>query len=715
MLAALGRFSARHRWWVLAAWLLLVLGVVAAGRSFGGSFSNDLTLKGADSQAAYDTLRARFPDMSGDGMQVVVHSEKGQISPDVQRKVDAAVADVRTRPDVAAAQSPFGPVRPMVSEDGRTAIATVQFDQRAKDIPEESLRKAQEAFDPVRGQDVQVAFGGAAVQAESGPSGQEIYGLIAAVIVLLIAFGSLAAMLVPILTAIAGVGVGLSLITLLSGVVTIGTSGPVVAAMIGLGVGIDYALLVVTRHREEMAHGLAPVDSIAAAMATAGRSVLVAGTTVIIAILSLYVIGVPFVSALGLAAAVTVAATLLASVTLLPALLGLFGRNLDRLRIGRSGGGHGVAGGWVRAVIRFRWAAIALAVVAFAALALPLGSLRLGTADGGSQPPGSTQRKAYDLVDESFGPGMTGPLLVTVDYGQDGRAAQAAPAVRQAIAQTHGVGKVLPPRPDPHGRTAVLTVVPTGSPDSAATESLVHTLRSDVLPKAAPNAEAHIGGATATSIDLADRLGARMGWFMLMVVGLAFLLLLVEFRSLAVPVVAVLMNLLAVGAAYGPVVAVFQWGWWPASLIGAHPGPVESFAPVMLFAVLFGLSTDYAVFLLSRIHEEFKRHGDARHAVVAGVTSTSRVILAAASVMVVVFTGFVLNDQRVVNLFGFGLATAVALYALLAMMVLVPAVLSILGRSAWWLPGRRTGRGAHRGGEPAGDREPVALKEGGTR
>lgn len=687
MLFALGRFSARHRWWVLAAWALLVIGVVAGARSAGESFNNDLTLSGTDSQAAYDTLRARYPDMAGDGMQVVIHSERGAISPDVEQKVQAAVSDVRAEPGVASAQSPFGQARHMVSADGRTAIASVQFTQRTKDIPQESVQKAQEAFDPVRRSGVEVAYGGPAVQAETGPSGQEVYGLVAAVLVLLIAFGSLAAMLVPIVTALAGVGVGLSLITLLSGAVTIGTSGPVVAAMIGLGVGIDYALLVVTRHREEMSRGLAPADAITAAMGTAGRSVLVAGTTVIVAILSLYVIGVPFVSALGLASAVTVAATLLASVTLLPALLGVFGRNLDRLRIGRRKPSHGSGSGMARAVVRFRWAAIVLAVGAFVLLALPLGSLRLGTADGGSQPPGSTQRQAYELVDGAFGPGWTGPLLVTVDYGQDGRAPQQAMALRNTVAQTDGVQNVLPPRPDAQGRTAVLTVIPAGAPDSAATENLVHTLRSDVLPDTAPGAEAHIGGATATSIDLADRLGARMGWFMLLVVGLAFLLLLIEFRSLAVPVVAVLMNLLAVGAAYGPVVAVFQWGWWPASLIGAHPGPVESFAPVMLFAVLFGLSTDYAVFLFSRIHEEFRRGGNARRAVIDGVASTSRVILAAAWVMAVVFTSFVFNDQRVVNLFGFGLATAIALYTLLAMLVLVPAVLAVLGRAAWWLPG----------------------------
>lgn len=695
MLATLGRFSARHRWAVLIAWVLLLLGTVAAGRLAGGSFTNDLTISGADSQAAYDTLRARFPDMSGDGMQVVIHSAKGVTTPDVRRTVEAAVAKTRTDPAVAAARSPYGPAGRMISADGRTAIAAVQFAQRAKDIPEGAVERAQAAFDPVRDQGVRVAFGGAAVQTPSGPSGSEVLGLAAAVIVLLIAFGSLFAMLVPIVTALMGVGVGIAAISLLSNVVTIGTSGPVVAAMIGLGVGIDYALLVVTRHREGLALGREPATSIPGAMATAGRAVLVAGTTVIVAILSLYLIGIPFVSALGLASAVTVASTLLASVTLLPALLAVFGRRLDRLRVRRLRFDHGDGEGgwhrWARAVQRFRWPAVALAAGVLLVLAVPLSSLRLGTADGGSQPPHSTQRQAYDLVAASFGPGWTGPLLVTAEYGPGvpaQRVRQDAAGLRATVAATAGVRRVSPPRIDATGHTVLLTVVPAGSPDEKSTERLVHHLRSGVLPKAEAAPEAHVGGATATSIDLADRLGARMAWFMLLVVGLALVLLLVEFRSLLVPLVAVAMNLLAVGAAYGPVVAVFQWGWWPAGLIGAQPGPVESFAPVMLFAVLFGLSTDYVVFLFSRIHEEHRRTGDARRAVIAGMAATSRVILAAASVMVVVFASFVLNDQRVVNLFGFGLATAIAMYALVAMLVLAPAVLAILGRSAWWMPGR---------------------------
>jgi putative drug exporter of the RND superfamily len=629
-------------------------------------------------------------------MQVVIHHDDGITSPQVEQAVETAVAQVSADPDVATAQSPYGPGQRLVSDDGRTGIATVQFTERAKDIPADAVTRAQATFDPLRDLGVQVEYGGPAVQTEHGPSGSEAYGLLAAVIVLLIVFGSVFAMVVPIVTALMALGVGLSVIELLTNWVTIGTSGPVVAAMIGLGVGIDYALLVVTRHREGMALGLAPADSVPRAMATAGRAVLVAGVTVIVAILSLYLIGIPFVSALALASAVTVAMTLLAAITLLPALLGIFGHRLDRWRVRRIRLGHhrdGHGGGWrrwARGVLRWRWLAVPVATLLLVLLALPLTSLRLGTADGASQPADSTQRQAYELVAADFGPGWTGPLLVTMEHpgGDPQQLQQAGGALRDTLLDTEGVAQVGPPRVDPGGDTAVLTVVPTGSPDSEATEQLVHHLRNEVLPQAAPAAETHVGGATATSIDLADTLDERMIWFMLLVVGLAFLVLLVEFRSLVVPLMAVTMNLLAVGAAYGPVVAVFQWGWWPADLIGAQPGPVESFAPVMLFAVLFGLSTDYAVFLLSRVHEEFRRTRDARRAVVDGLGATAKVVLAAASVMIVVFASFVLHDQRVVNLFGFGLASAIAMYALVAMLVLIPALLGLLGRGAWWLPGR---------------------------
>ncbi|HSO91654.1 MAG TPA: MMPL family transporter, partial [Arthrobacter sp.] len=440
-------------------WLVLILGAALGSRASGGTFNNDLTLAGTDSQAAYDSLREQFPELAGDGMQVIVHStEAGEpvTAPSMRAAVENAVATVASLDGVAAARSPYGPPLPMVSGDGMTAMVTIQFTDRAKDIPVETVTQAQAAFQGVQDAGGQVEFGGPAAQTESGPSGSEAFGLLAAALVLLLVFGSLFAMLVTLATALVALGVGLASISMLASTVTIGTSGPIVAAMIGLGVGIDYALLIVTRHREGMSRGLAPNESVEAAMTTAGRSVLVAGATVIIAILSLYAIGIPFVSSLGLASAIVVSATMLASVTLLPALLAIFGRNLDRVRvrkIGKKGAALTHAGGpaeashasgwrgWVGGVQRHRWMAAFASVLVLAILALPLLSLRLGTADGGSQAADTTQRKAYDLIVEGFGAGWAGPLLVTVDFGDDSTPAEnqaASTALHAELAATDG-------------------------------------------------------------------------------------------------------------------------------------------------------------------------------------------------------------------------------------------------------------------------------------
>ncbi len=693
MLRALGTLSVRHRWAVIAMWLLLVGGVLVAGRSYGGSFSNDLSVSGTDSQAAYDALVTTFPEMSGDGMQFAIHDDRGVASAAVRGAVEDALAEVSSQTGVAVVQSPYDPQQQMVSPDGTTAVGTVRFTDRAVDIDASEIATAQAAFAGVEDLGTQVEFGGAALSGESGPSGSEVIGLAAAVLVLLVAFGSVFATLVPLLTAVLALGLGMGIVELLAELTPIGTAGPVVAAMIGLGVGIDYALLIVTRHREGLAAGLPAADAIPLAMGTAGRSVLVAGTTVVIAILSLYLIGIPFVATLGLASAIAVATTLLASITLLPALLGVFGDRLDqfrvrRARLGRDGGTR--ASGWqrwTRHVQRRPWPYLVGALTLLAAMAIPLLSLRLGTADDGSAPEGSTERAAYDLVADGFGAGWTGPLLVTAEYADGGpeQTRRSAAGLASVIAGVEGVAQVSPPVLNDAGDTAVLTVVPTTAPDDQATEDLVHRLRGGVLLEQPAAAEVHLGGPTATSIDLADRLGDRMGWFMGFVVGLSFLLLLVEFRSIFVPIKAALMNLLSVGAAYGAVVAVFQWGWL-SSLVGAEPGPVESFAPMMLFAVLFGLSMDYEVFLISRVREEFLRTNDAGGAVADGIAATARVITAAASVMVVVFASFLLNEERVVNLFGFGLAVAIAIDATVVRLVLVPALMAVAGSRAWYLP-----------------------------
>jgi putative drug exporter of the RND superfamily len=692
MLSALATFSVRHRWLVIATWLMLVGGVLLAGQTYGGSFSNDVSIEDSDSQAAYDALEEKFPGMSGDGMQVVIHDDDGVTGSEVRRAVNAAVVEVAEQEGVSSASSPYRPVQTMVSKDATTAVATVRFTDRVADIEKDSIEAAQDAFAPVADLGVQVEFGGAALDGENHPSGSEVIGLAAAVVVLLVAFGSVFAMLVPLVTAVLALGLGMGAIFLLADYISIGTAGPVVAAMIGLGVGIDYALLVVTRHREGLATGHRAEDSIAIALSTAGRSVLVAGTTVIIAILSLYAIGIPFVATLGLASAITVATTLLAAVTLLPALLGVFGDKLDRFRVRRTRLDHG--GGritgwhrWTRHVQRRPWPYLLAAVAVLATMALPLLDLRLGTADDGSAPEDSTERAAYQLVEESFGAGWTGPLLVTTEYtdGIAQQTRQAAGSLANDIAAVDGVEDVARPVVNEAGNTAVLTVVPTTSPDAEATEDLVHLLRDDVLTDPSQGAAVHVGGSTATNIDLADKLEERMLWFMGFVVGLSFLLLLVEFRSIFVPVKAAAMNLLSVGAAYGAVVAVFQWGWL-ADLFGAQPGPIESFAPMMLFAVLFGLSMDYEVFLLSRVREEYLRTDEARTAVADGIAATARVITAAASVMVVVFASFLLNDDRVVNLLGFGLAVAIAIDASIVRLVLVPALMAVAGRFAWYMP-----------------------------
>ena len=692
-LARLARWSAAHRRLVVVAWVLLAVGGLALDRAMEPDFRNDLSVPGTDSEAAFDLLHERFPERAGDSMQVVLQTPAGLEDPEVRTAVDASTADIAALPNVAAVRSPYGPGPQTISEDGLIGFITVQFDQRANDIPAESVKAVQDAAAPIRDSGVQVEFGGAPVETEQGPSGSEVLGLAAAMIVLLLAFGSVVAMAVPLASAVLALAVGIATVGMLTNWVTIGTSGPVVAAMIGLGVGIDYALLIVTRHRENMARGQSASASIPLAMATAGRSVLVAGGTVIVAILSLYLIGIDFVAAIGLASAITVATTLAASVTLLPALLGFAGDHIDRwsLPFLHHDGGAEDASWWHRwtgAIQRRPWVAFLLSLGILVLLAVPLFSMRLGSADAGANPPDTTTRKAYDLVVEGFGPGFNGPLLVVAELpGTPAEDAAALESITSALRSADSVQAVAPPIVNQAGDAAVISVIPTASPQDNSTEKLVHTLRDDVLPAATDgtNVLASVGGPTAVSIDLADKLAARLPIFMAGVIGLSFLLLMMEFRSLFVPLKAALMNLLSIGAAYGAVVAVFQWGWL-SGVLGTSTGPIESFAPMMLFAVLFGLSMYYEVFLLSRVREEYLRTGDNSRSVRDGIASTARVITAAASVMVIVFLSFMLNDQRVVNLFGFGLAFAILVDATIVRLVLVPATMDLAGRANWWMP-----------------------------
>lgn len=720
LLGRLASASVRHRRLVVVAWVVLIALAAGTNLTWGGEFHNDLSVPDTDSQAAFDELHERFPERAGDPLQVVIHDQGGVTDPATVAAVDDVLADIATIDGVTEVRSPWAGPAKAVSDDGTTALATVQFDERTKDIPQESIDAAQDATAPLAELGLQVEFGGPPMTKQHGPSGSEAVGLVAAMAILLLAFGSVVAMFVPIGVALAALALGIQLVGLLAGGVTIGTAGPVVAGMIGLGVGIDYALLIVTRHRENTARGMTPDDSIAVAMSTAGRSVLIAGLTVIVAILSLYLIGIDFVAAIGLASATTVATTLLASITLLPALLGFAGHNIDRwsLRIFHHEGGHEQASGWrrwVQGVQRRPWLSFVAALVVLLVLAAPLFSMRLGSGDAGANPTTDTTRRAYDLVAEGFGPGYNGPLPITVaspegftmpaagsagappapsqpgqEPNADMVAAQMPPALADLWLQlraTPGIAAVVPPEINADGDVAMLAVIPTTSPQAEATEDLVHTLRDDILPTAVGDLdlEVHVGGPTAVTIDLADKMANRLPSFVAGILVLSFLLLMVEFRSLFVPFKAAMMNLLSIGAAYGAVVAVFQWGWL-SDVFGQATGPIESFAPMMLFAVLFGLSMDYEVFLLSRVREEYEKTGDNSHAVSVGISATARVITAAASVMIIVFGSFLFNDQRVVQMFGFGLAVAILVDATIVRTVLVPATMELAGTANWWLP-----------------------------
>ncbi len=692
-LARLGRWSAEHRRVVVVLWLVAAALSLGIETWLGSGFRNDLSVPGTETQKAFDLLRQRFPDRAGDSLQVVLHSSGSLDAPSVSGAVESSVAAIEGLRGVVSARSPYGPGPRTIAADGTIGFIPVQFDRRASDIPAEWVEAVRAATSPISDAGVQVEFGGPAAQTEHGPSGSEALGLAAAVVVLLLAFGSVFAMAIPLIGAVLALAVGVSLVGLLTHVVTIGTPGPVVAAMIGLGVGIDYALLIVTRHRENMSGGMGARESFPVALATAGRSVLVAGGTVIVAILALYLIGIDFVASIGLASAVTVLATLAASMTLLPALLGFAGEHLDRWSVPflhHSGGATRTSWWhrWTGAVQRHRWAAFVGSLGVLILLALPLFSMRLGSADAGADPAGSSTRKAYDLIAKGFGPGFNGPLLLAVELqGAPSEDDSLLQALAAGVATTPDVALVAPPAVNPAGDTAVITVIPSGSPQDPRTESLVHRLRGEVLPAVThgTTARVHVGGPTAMAIDLADKIGARLPLFMAGVIGASFVLLMIEFRSVFVPLKAALMNLLSIGAAYGAVVAVFQWGWL-SGLLGTSTGPIESFAPMMLFAVLFGLSMDYEVFLLSRVREEYLRAGDNSAAVRDGIASTARVITAAASVMVIVFISFLLNEQRVVNLFGFGLAFAIAVDATVVRLILVPSTMDLAGRANWWMP-----------------------------
>ncbi len=687
-LARFARTMYRRRRAVVAAWVLVLVVASAAAGAIGSDHRADYTMPGTGSARAQALLADRFPEQSGGTVQLVIETTApgGIDDPAVSAAVQALQASAQRAEDVADVRLDA------VSADRTVALATVQLDDTIEKIPHESIRAlmdlAEEADDPDLG--LTVEAGGAAVQGvEGAEAGSEGIGMLAALVILLVAFGSLLAAGLPILVALFGLGIGLAASTVLSHLLMVPEWAPQLVTMIGLGVGIDYALFIVTRYRSALSAGQEPEDAVVTAVTTAGRAVLFAGGTVVISLVGLTAMGLEYLYGTAAVMVVGVLMVLVASLTLLPAVLGFAGHSIDRLRLPFVRGDRGEQGLWARwsrVVQRRPIATGAVALVILLGLASPVTDLRFGYPDAGTGPTELTRRRAYDLVADAFGDGATGPLVVAVEIGDD----PTAPArVAAALAGDAGIAAVLPPQVNAAGDTAAVLAIPTSGPQDEATVELIHRLRDDVVPPAVAgsDADAHVGGMVAAFVDEGEVMSARLPLFIGSVVVLSFLLLLVVFRSLLVALKAAAMNVLAIAAAYGVMAYALSGGWLGEAIGITESTPVPVWLPMMMFALLFGLSMDYEVFLLSRIREEYLESGDNASAVAAGIARTGRVITAAAAIMVTVFGAFMLGDVVLMKVTGLGLAVAVALDATVVRMVLVPSTMELLGDRNWWLPG----------------------------
>ncbi|MEU3147195.1 MULTISPECIES: MMPL family transporter [unclassified Streptomyces] len=700
-MAALARWCVRRRLITVLLWLLALGGVAAGAFATGNAYSNDYKVPGTESGHATELLREGFPALSGDSDTVVWHTPSGSVRDSgVEQSMTRTLDRMADLPGIAAVAGPYGDDGTGgISADGRTAYATVTYDDLAKDIDEAEAAAVLDAAEAARTDGLQVELGGSAAALTGAPEGHlaEVVGVAVAAVVLFLAFGSLAASLLPIATALVGVGTAYASIVLLGHVMTVADFAPMLGMLIGLGVGIDYALFIVTRHRRGLKRGLSVAEAATEAVATTGRAVVFAGATVCIALLGMLILRLNFLNGVAVAASLTVLLTVAASVTLLPALLSLIGMRAlsrrERRRLAEAGPQPepptGFAARWAAFVERRPKLLGALALAVMAVLALPTSSLHLGTSDQGNDPKTSTTRQAYDLLADGFGPGVNGPLTLVTEV--DGAADRLAlDTLGPALRETEGVAHVGPVVHSADGGTAYLTVVPESSPQSQRTSDLVDRLREDVLPRAEAGTalDVRVGGMTAGYDDFAEVIVDKLPLFVGVVVGLGCLLLLLAFRSVVIPLKAAAMNVAAVAAAFGVVVAIFQWGWGSELLGLGSGGPIEPFLPVIMVSVLFGLSMDYQVFLVSRMYEEWLETGDNRRAVRVGLAETGRVINSAAVIMISVFLAFVLTGDRVIAMFGIALAAAVALDAFVLRTLLVPALMHLLGGANWWLPAR---------------------------
>lgn len=697
----LGRFAFRRRHFVALFWvaLLALAGVGAAGAPAAGNSS--FSIPGTEAQKAFDLLEERFPGSSADGAtaRVVFKAPDGEKMTDAGNKatVQDTVDALAGGSEVARVTDPYQGGG--VSENGSIAYASVTYEVSGMELEETSREALKAAAEDARDAGLTVEIGGDALQAIPETGTAEIIGIGIAAIVLVITLGSLLAAGLPLLTAIVGVGIGVASITALASTLDLGSTTSILASMIGLAVGIDYALFVVSRYRAELAEGREREEAAGRAVGTAGSAVVFAGLTVVIALVGLSVVNIPMLTKMGIAAAATVAIAVLIAITLIPALLGYAGRRVrpagekSKLLGGGRGGGGKKAGRpnmgtrWASFVVRRPLAVLLLGVVGLGAAAIPAASLELGLPDDGSQPTSTTQRRGYDLLSEGFGPGFNGPLVVVVDAKDSDDPQAVFQQAGEEIKGLDNIVNVAPAQPNKAGDTATITVIPDAKPSSVTTEDLVHDIRdAGAGIKADTDAEVLVTGATAMNIDVSQKLNDALVPYLVLVVGLAFLLLIVVFRSILVPLKAALGFLLSVMAALGAVVAVYQWGWLSGLMGVEETGPIMSMMPIFMVGVVFGLAMDYEVFLVTRIREAYVHGENPRQAVVTGFKYSARVVTAAAVIMMAVFAGFIGSSDSMVKMIGFGLAVAVLFDAFVVRMAIVPAVLALLGKKAWWLP-----------------------------